>query len=190
MPFDTKAMARAVVAEATLDPHELWLLEQGIRKRTVRLDLSLRDSGKTLHTLRWLCDELPNVCARVEREKDESRRLSVAQSELRMIGMRTAQSRHRQAMALGTKGVRADTGGRSIRPLDAEILKGSVRLDLPLRQSAEILYILRWLCDELPAACTRIERENTEERRLLVAQMDLRMIADRMAPSRRRARAV
>jgi len=97
MPFDTKAMAKAVIAEAEPDPRELWLLDMGIRKGSVRLDIPLRDSGETLHIMRYLCNELPNVCLRMERETNEADRLMVGQMGLRVLGVKVARKRPRRS---------------------------------------------------------------------------------------------
>ena len=96
MPFDTKTMAKAVIAEAAPDPKDDWQLREGIRKVSVRLDLPLRDSGETLHLLHYLISELPGVCLRIQHETDEHRRLLQAQWELRLLGIRVSRKRTRR----------------------------------------------------------------------------------------------
>lgn len=95
MPFDTKAMAQAVVAEASSDTIS-WRERAGIRKGSIRLDIPTRDSGEMLHIMRYICTELPNVCLRMERETTEDARIEIGQSGLRMLGMKVARRRPRR----------------------------------------------------------------------------------------------
>ena len=73
---------------------------------------------------------------------------------------------------------------RSTPLMGAGVLKKSVHLDLPLQHSDEVLQILRLLCRELPKICSGVERENDEQRRLLMAQAQLRSVAEKISTIR------
>ena len=92
--MNTSEMAKRVLAEADPSKRELWLRETGRLAPSVRLDIPLRQGQAVLHTLRWLANELPNICKRIEREKDEERRLFVAQTELQEVRRRIGRKRH------------------------------------------------------------------------------------------------
>jgi len=95
--LDTKAAAKQIAVESDPDRTPLWTLDRGARKGSVRFDLPLRQSSEVLHILRWISRELPEVVDRIERERDECRRLFVAQSELRAIGEKVARRRPRHS---------------------------------------------------------------------------------------------
>ena len=91
--MNTSEMAKRVLAQANPTKTELWHRELGILAASVRIDIPLRHPQEVLHTLRWLANELPAICARIERELDEGRRLLVAQDELRRIRLRVGRKR-------------------------------------------------------------------------------------------------
>ncbi|HUN43097.1 MAG TPA: hypothetical protein VMU81_22625 [Acetobacteraceae bacterium] len=94
--LDTKAAAKEIAAESDPDRMPLWALDRGTRKGSVRFDVPLRQSSEVLHILRWMARELPEIADRIERERDEGRRLFVAQYELRAIGEKVARRRSRR----------------------------------------------------------------------------------------------
>lgn len=53
------------------------------------------------------------------------------------------------------------------------ILKGSVRLDIPLHDPQQTLHILRYMSEELPRIALAIEREDTPLDRRIVADSRL-----------------
>jgi len=91
--MNTSEMAKRVLAQADPTRTELWHRDIGILAASVRVDVPLRHSQEVLHTLRWLANELPAICARIERELDEGRRLLVAQDELRHVRRRIGRKR-------------------------------------------------------------------------------------------------
>jgi len=91
--MNTSEMAKRVLAQANPTKTELWHRELGILAASIRIDIPLRHPQEVLHTLRWLTSELPNICARIEREIDEERGLLVAQDELRHVRRRIGRKR-------------------------------------------------------------------------------------------------
>lgn len=75
---------REIIEESKGDKRLAWLHDQGILSKSVRLDIPLRDGSETLHLLRWLAQELPAICVRIERELTNEEQLTVAQQWLKI----------------------------------------------------------------------------------------------------------
>jgi hypothetical protein len=99
MPLDIPEATRRALAELHAGDSgrtmTQWRQENGIIKSSVRIDVPLDNSSVVLHKLRWLANEIPRLCARIEREADEEDRLIVASQGLQTVRHRFGARRKR-----------------------------------------------------------------------------------------------
>jgi len=90
-----KEAVRQIVADSQPNPMRDWRQEIGSLKTTVRLDIPLRDPQETLHVLRYLAEELPRICLRIESETGILDQLTMAQQRLSLLRAKIMRQKRR-----------------------------------------------------------------------------------------------
>ena len=96
MPFDNKEAVARILSDAAPgfdDDLSRWKQEAGIFAKSIRFDLSLSDTERLIHTVRYIAKELPLIADRIERETTPNERRIMAQSQLQWLRGRVGRGR-------------------------------------------------------------------------------------------------